>query len=153
MTMEKKFTCYRFWPLLALVAIIGCSEPPPVITQGKVVYKGRGVYPATLLFKDSQGNVLPTATADDGSFQLINVKQDKYQLAIQTPKLANLGTKRGPEADAEDAPEGSREATVPAKFKDANIGIPARYESFDSSQLVFDFTTEISQDIQIALAD
>jgi hypothetical protein len=151
--MQKKFASYHFLPLLVLAVLVGCSDPPPVITQGKVLYKGRGVFPATLLFKDSQGKVLPTATADDGSFKLIDVKQDKYRVAIQTPKLANLGTKRGPEADAEDAPEGSREATVPAKFKDANVGIPAKYESFDSSQLEFDFTAEISQDIQITLED
>lgn len=151
--MLKKCVCQQILPLILLLGLIGCNEAPPEITQGKVTYKGRGVFPATLLFKDSQGKVLPTSTADDGSFKLIDVKKDKYRLAIQIPKLANLGSKRGPEADADAAPEGSREATVPAKFKDANVGIPAKYEDFDSSKLEFDFTSEISQDIQITLED
>jgi len=151
--MKEKFACLRCLYLLLLLTLIGCGEAPPAITQGKILYKGRGVFPATLLFQDSQGKVLPTNTADDGSFKLIDVKKDKYRLAIQTPKLANLGNKRGPEAAADEAPEGSRESTVPAKFKEANVGIPAKYEDFDSSQLVFDFTAEISPDIQITLED
>lgn len=151
--MQTKFGYQWFLPLLLLVGLIGCGEAPPVITQGKIVYKGRGVFPATLLFKDSQGKVLPTSTADDGSFKLIDVKKDKYRLAIQIPKIANLGTKQAPAAGDDAAPEGSREATVPAKFKNANVDIPAKYADFDSSKLEFDFTSEISQDIQITLED
>jgi hypothetical protein len=140
--------------ILGSLLLTSCSEAPKFSTNGKVEYQGRPVYPATVLFKDLEGNILPTSTSNDGTFKLLDVKLSKYQVAIQTPKLANVGGNSG-EAKGDQSEEavGTREATVPEKFKKAFTAIPARYGDFASSGLEFDFSESVQSDLKFELRD
>jgi hypothetical protein len=70
---------------------------------------------------------------------------------VQTPKLANVGG--GAKVQGDQSPEavGTREATVPEKFKNAFTAIPQKYEDFATSDLEFDFSESVQQDLQIVL--
>jgi len=139
--------------LLGCLLMTACAETPTFSTAGKVEFAGRPVYPATLLFQDAEGNVLPTSTTDDGTFRLFEVRKGKYRVAVQTPKLANMGG--GQRAQGDQSPEaaGTREATVPEKFKNAFTAIPQKYEDFSTSDLEFDFSDSVQQDLQIVLKE
>jgi len=139
--------------LLVVVAtlLVGCGEEPKFQAGGKVIFDKRPVYPATLMFKDSEGKILPVNTANDGSFQLFDVRKSKYQVAVQTPKLAGVGGNKVLQGDQSPEAEGRREATVPDKFKEANTQIPAKYADFATSDLVFDFSENVAQDLLIEL--
>jgi hypothetical protein len=138
--------------MLGALLLTSCSDAPKLSTNGKVEYQGRAVYPATVLFKDAEGNILPASTASDGSFKLLDVKLSKYQVAIQTPQLANVGGDSG-KAKGDQSPEavGTREATVPDKFKNAFTAIPTRYGDFASSGLEFDFSQSVQADLKVEL--
>ncbi len=140
--------------LLGCLLLTSCGDAPKFSTSGKVEFQGKAVYPATVLFKDLEGNILPANTASDGTFKLLDVALSKYQVAIQTPKLANVGN-RNLEVKGDQSPEaeGTREATVPEKFKNAFTAIPSRYEDFATSTIQFDFSEAVQQDLKIELKD
>jgi hypothetical protein len=143
-----------FGLLFGFLLLTSCGEAPKFSINGKLEFQGKAVYPATVLFKDSEGNILPANTASDGTFKLLDVKLSKYQVAIQTPKLANVGD-RNLKVEGDQSPEaaGTREATVPDKFKNAFTAIPSRYEDFATSAIEFDFSASVQQELKIELKD
>lgn len=148
----RRLTVVLMTTMIGLTGLVGCGETPPTEALGRVEFNGKGVYPATLMFKDPEGNLLPVSTASDGSFRLLGAQPTTYEVAIQTPRLAGVGAARGPiQGDQSPEAEGSREATVPEKFKNANSDIPQRYKDFSSSQLRVDLSQGVPADWVIRL--
>jgi len=153
----KKSSLRPGWLIVTLLSLAGlagsgCGQTPTFEAAGTIHFNQKPVYPATLMLRDDQGQILPVSTAADGSFRLFEVRKARYQAAIQTPQLANVGGSRVPvKGDTSPDAEGTREATVPEKFKQANTQIPDRYRDFASSGLSFDFSEEVPQDLVIEL--
>lgn len=133
----------RMFSGVALVSILllGCnSQPSGSEVTGSVSFKGKPVYPAVVMLKGASGKSYTAKLTEEGGFRVFGVEPDKYQVAIETIKL---GTKPAPRSDASAAAKDesgfpTRELTPPDQYKNANINIPKKYNSFDTSELEID---------------
>ena len=123
--------------------LIGCDKQPESSeVVGSVVFGGRPVYPAVVMFKGDNGKSYTAKLTAKGEFRVFEVEKGKYQIAIETIKLGNSGAKPST-ADAASAVKDesgfpNRELTVPSQYKNANVRIPKKYNSFDTSGLEID---------------
>ena len=132
--------CVGSWLLAALVMATGCDQAPPSVeVKGTVVYAGKPVFPGSVIIVDDQERSYVGNLDDQGRFRVLVESQGSVKLAIKTIKLGNAG--RMPASGDPDAEEGSREAGVPDKFRNANVNIPTKYSSVDSSGLSFELAS------------
>ncbi len=143
--------------------LAGCnrSDVPGFVVKGKIVFETKPVFPGSIIFKADDGATLSGNLDSKGNFTIRGVQKTTYVAAIQTQKLANLGSRPAQAAAAEPkgsfasensaadstgsatdekAPPKRREDHVPEKFLNSNVDIPGKYNSFSSSGLTFDFT-------------
>lgn len=135
---------------VAVVLLAGCGGQGGggVELQGKVVFNGKGVYPGTIIMRDGEGQTISSNLTATGEFTLRGVKETSYTAAIQTQKLGGLSGRAAAQAaqrasEAEAGAPKRREDTIPDKFKNANVDIPEKYESFEDSGLSYDFSSGV----------
>ncbi len=127
----------------------GCGvRSVPTEVRGMVEFQGKPVFPAVIMLKDSRGNGLTDNLDGNGEFRVFGVSATKYSVVIEPIQLDGLSKipqippagKKG--ADGAEEPL-RREDTVPDKFKNANIDIPKKYLSFETSGLEIDCSNGI----------
>ncbi len=135
------------WILVLLIGstglLIGCdNRPESSEVVGSVVFRGRPVYPAVIMLKGNNGKSYTAKLTAKGEFRVFEVEKGKYQIAIETIKLGNSGAKIST-ANADSAPKDesgfpNREMMAPPQYRNANVRIPRKYNSFDTSGLEID---------------
>jgi hypothetical protein len=137
---------------LFVFGVGGCSRPETHFVEGKVVFDKKPVFPGTVLFKNAEGKIQTANLNSGGAFRVPDITNSSYVVAIQTP---NIDFKEGSaELPSENKADGKpliREKTVPEKFKNANTKIPAKFRSFETTSLTYDFTAEIPSSLVIDL--
>lgn len=129
---------YRL-PLFSLVIALlattlsGC-KPPDQVFEGEVVFENKPVFPGSVIAVAENGETYSANLTAEGKFIFTAIPPGSYKISIQTQQLANLGTFQAPSAKATGG-EKRREATVPEKFKSANVAIPDRYRESAKSGL------------------
>lgn len=128
-------------PLILTISLAGgCSQPvPSVLVNGTVTYAGKPVFPGSVIVVDSEERSYVGNLSDDGTFRVAVDSEGPIRVAVKTIKLGNAG--RVAASGDPDAETGSREATVPDKFKSPNVDIPGKYSSVETSELTFDLAT------------
>ena len=125
--IEMNRSCtFVFLVLAALVA--GCSQPPPVTVQGKVVgYRGQSVAHCVVSFwpDDGQSSRVPAAKCDDeGSFTL-QCAVGSYTATVVPPKPLGQGAIPQPAQPGDAVPDQYRSAVnSPLKVDVPSEGLP-----------------------------
>lgn len=120
-------------------AVVGCSQPQPSIeVKGTVIFSGKPVFPGSVIVMDDQDRTYVGNLDEQGMFRVMVDAASPIRLAIKTHKLGNAG--RMSTSGDPNAEEGSREASVPRKFQNANVNIPEKFAAVATSGLNFDVT-------------
>lgn len=130
----------RWLALFLMVgAVVGCSQPQPSIeVKGTVMFSGKPVFPGSVIVMDEQDRTYVGNLDEQGMFRVMVDAASPIRLAIKTHELGNAG--RMPTSGDPNAEEGSREASVPKKFQNANVNIPEKFAAVATSGLNFDVT-------------
>lgn len=146
MSLRRPTVAHRSAVVFAIVALgsllQGCNrQPQTCLVTGSMQWEGKPIYPASVVFKSESGEPYVGNLTAEGKFFVQVGPPGKYQCSIQVHELGGISklpatpTRSG--SDTEQS-ELRREDTVPAQFRSANIDIPVKYRSADTSGLSFD---------------
>ncbi len=142
-----------FMLILGVLTVgIGCNEPAPGKLTGVVSMNGDPVFPGVVMLRSTSGKGLSANLSNEGKFTAFGVEAgEKYSVAIETIKLAGVSRVAKPSSNSNaNSESGSvplrREDTIPEKFQNANIDIPRKFSSFDTSGLIIDCTDGLPVD-------
>ena len=142
--VKEPKTAIAFLGLVLVLFTSGCNEPAPGKLTGVVLMKGKPVFPGVVMLRSGSGKGLSASLSNEGKFTAFGAEAgEQYSVAIEPIKLAGVSRaarakgSSGSDSSGTEAPR-RREDTVPEKFQQANIDIPKKYASFESSGLTID---------------
>ena len=129
---------------LCFVAVSqGCNrQGESCLVTGAVQWEGKPVYPGSIVLTSQSGEPYVGNLTSEGTFFVQTGPPGNYKCAIQVHELSGLSRLPTTPSNSSTDPKSSeplrREDTVPAQFRSANIDIPPRYRSANTSNLSFD---------------
>ncbi len=130
--------------LAVLVAALGCGDRPRARVHGTVTYEGKPLAGAIVTFFAADNQNYTADTRPDGTYEVAGVPRGPVRVAVQMPpprpkpRPDPMPGKSNEQALAEDRAKSARPPADPPPAGPAVGGLPAKYQSPNSSGLSFE---------------